>query len=191
MRFQGEHVGAVEAEEVLFENTFAMTKAEVRGYTKRTMRNRARILYIFCAMLIFGGVVNFFSEETYPGANLVVSLLYAGLFFAVLKIATYLRIKREWKLFQLRIPRGQDAFTYQSAFYGDRFQTSRVTADYHQITKVLEGKTCLYLVVEKVLIFIVKKDAFIKGDFASLVSFLCEKTKDNPKAQKGLRKIRV
>ena len=62
------------------------------------------------------------------------------------------------------------------------------TYKYKSISKVVEGKICLYISLGKALGVTIRKDAFTKGDYETFVTFLRERLKDNPKALKRLKR---
>ena len=74
-------------------------------------------------------------------------------------------------------------------FYDDNFMASGNSYQYDQITKIVVGKLCLFLIVGKLLTVMIKKDdAFTIGDYASFIDFLIEKLHDKPKIVKVLEK---
>ena len=80
---------------------------------------------------------------------------------------------------------------YKSTFSDGDLMVNEMSFGYDRITKMDGGKLCLYLTVDKTVTAIVKKDAFVSGDFASFVRFLRERLKDKPNALKVLKEIDV
>ena len=60
------------------------------------------------------------------------------------------------------------------------------TFRYNQVSRITDAKLCLYIMFDEAVVVMIKKDAFTKGDYDSLVSFLRERLIDNPKILKSL-----
>jgi len=164
--------------DTIFINAFEPKRKEVFEYFNKVL---FRNYYIFCFSICVAHMVISIAIGRWSDAiRLVVIVL------AIVGVAGFVRFRQTEKLFEVQFSSGAIARikSFNSAF----IEIGEGRYEYSHVTKTVNGKKCLFLVVEKSLTIIIKKDAFTKGDYESFVEFLKEKLKDNPKALKGLRK---
>ena len=164
--------------EASFINEFVPQEEEVAEYFRRiTLKNYYIASFTICASYTLISVA--FGYWIYA---VIVTIIMA----IITSITSIARFRQTYKTIKVQYSISPDAPI--SAFHTDCIKTGGATLAYSQVTKVAITKSCIFLVIEKALTVMLKKDAFTKGDYESFVEFLKEKLKDNPKALKGLRK---
>lgn len=163
----------------LFTNGFTPFKKEIKEYVNRIVFGKGTLFcWIFSIMAIVFGLL-------FGGLVLAIALAAICTAFLSLHITKHSKFKEAMKAFENLVSTGYEG--WRSVFFDDMFESDNNTYYYEQISKVVKGKLCLHIIIEKKLLVMVKKDAFTKGDYESFVLFLREKLKDNPEALKGLR----
>ena len=176
------NVVEIESEEVLFENRFVPDKKALSEYYDRVVyRINMIVLLSLWIVLVFASLI-LLEWRLRTLIIIIIALI-------VVFIRKYVDVRNLLKHYELRISSGM--YDGQIKFYENNFIVSKGTFSYNQISKIIVGKHCVFIIVEKALHIIVKKDAFIKGDYDSFVEFLKEKLKDNRKALRGIKKRRV
>jgi large-conductance mechanosensitive channel len=164
--------------EASFINEFVPQEKEVAEYFRRiTLKNYCIASFAICASYVLISVA--FGYWIYA---VIVTIIMA----IITSITSIARFRQTYRIIQVQYSISLDDPI--SSFHADYIKTGGATLAYSQVTKVVITKSCIFLIIEKALTVMLKKDAFTKGDYEAFIEFLKEKLKDNPKALKGLRK---
>jgi len=167
-------------EKVLFVNEFIPTQEIVGEYVIRIYLKVSRLLcYAFSAMFVLWALL---SGDGFWGA---MALIATTAFFITVYTMKYLETEKLMKAFGLVT--STEGGKLRTIFYDDTSRLANNTFRYEQISKIVDAKLGLYIIIEKAIAIIIKKDSFTVGDYESFVTFLREKLKDNPKALRGLK----
>ena len=171
-----------------FENKFDFGDREIISEFISLKYRQTEILIGIASVLLFFGLMTLLDANGLPMPLIIIAFLSSPL----LLIRKKRHIKHMLKEMQVFATADNAAGNdYKSTFSDGDFMVNEISFGYDRITKVDDGKLCLYLTVDKTVTAIVKKDAFVSGDFASFVRFLRERLKDKPNALRVLNEINV
>ena len=162
---------------ILFAVELIPTKEEIREYIAHVFYKGYTLFG--CAFSIAVILLGFWFDF------LIIALVCSVVGLLNLQIAKYWKSRKAIEAFERLASTGYEG--WRSVFYEDVFKSDNNTFCYEQIAKIVVGKLCLYIIIEKTLLVIIRKDAFTVGDYESFVAFLREKLKDNPAALWGLK----
>jgi len=168
------------SENTLFENQFKPEKKEMLEYCNRIIYRSIWVYhYLFC--------IAFSSFMIWLEIHFLGILVFNAAVFAIAHIRNHITVKKMMKRHELQASSEQNI-----KFFEDNFKISTgVLFQYSQISNIVIGKLCIYIIIEKSLNIMVKKDAFNKGDCDSFLAFLREKQKDNKKIQARMRRKNI
>ena len=164
----------IEQNNMLFQIEAIKSKEAIREFIDLLHFKRAYISYL--AMAIFTIVYSITQQSP------IIAVIIIAFLIPALLVGRHIQTKKAMKavcLTRKDIPK---------EFYEETFTANGGTYQYEQITKIVAGKVCLYLVVGKIFTVMVNRDAFIIGDYESFLDFLMGKLENNPKAVKVLEK---
>ena len=163
--------------DILFVTDFIPTTDDIREQIDCVVfKNYRRFCYSLCiATMLFCLLLN----------RIIAAGILFIFFFLIIRFFHRQLLKLLIRRLQLAISSGTNVKKH--VFYSNQFEIGSGTFRYNQITKVIPADFCLYIILQKVSVVMVKKDAFTTGTYDDFVVFLRDKLHDNPKALKGLR----
>jgi len=176
--------------ELLFENIFAPDKIFVLEFCKCAYSKAIKIFcYIFFPLMVLFVFIAFLGGAENIITQLLIAFISVYFFFTPILHARQ-HSKKLLKQYALLASSDENTGS-KTIFFTSHLESSMYgrtnTFYYNQVSRVMVGKLGAYLLIEKSLYVMVKKDAFTKGDYESFIPFLKEKLKDNPKALRGLK----
>jgi len=170
--------------ESIFENKFhAAQKDIVREYIRIWFGKLPLILAIFGSIIFCIGVGfiirNIIIQDTYSLLPYIFAALLGVGSPIIVQIRKYRAAKQLLKEFEIIASAKikKEDTDYKTVFYSDTFQVNALEFSYSRISKVLTGKLCVYLVIEKTVTVIVKKEAFTRGECKNFLPFILKRTK--------------
>jgi len=161
----------------IFVNEFSPSLKELSEYNSRILfRPYSIMCYALCSIM---ALIYLQSGAWFWALALIIFA------FCIERTARYLRLKQLLK--QSRVETSANLGNQKKTFNVNNFEIGNGTFRYEQISKIISANMCLFIVIEKSVTVMVKKDAFTIGDYESFVAFLREKLQDNPQALRGLK----
>ena len=177
-------------EEIIFENEFDAAKKEIaREYVVSFwFKNRKTYFRILVATLLVFilGWMNILLQ----GPLLDCMPLLVGVSTSAIVWLTIVKNSQQKVFFKhleiVKNARVDGNGDHKLIFRSENFFANELCFEYSQISRIVVGEMCIYLLIEKVATVIVKKDAFTKGEYKEFVSFLKGQLKNKPRALKSL-----
>ena len=156
-------------QESLFENVYILTEEIAKDYSRAQFRNYFIAAYIVSPVILLSGIL-------WARSILMVIIgvcLPMLLHIFVDSIAR--QIWTGWSSIQ-NVMEIEGNLKNKIMFFEDKITSINLlneekTFRYKSISKVVEGKICLHISLGKAFDFIIKKDAFTKGDYETFVTF--------------------
>ena len=173
--------------ESLFENESALTMEVAKEITSQVTFKQREVVVLTSAMYVAGsllGLVGILRGDIWIFLFGINTTLAWPIIRIVLKPSAVRR------LLELQTPPTNTVKYGLAVFFDDTVEYGDYSFHYHQISKIIEAKLCLYIMVERnekdYALAIVRKDAFTKGEYETFVSFLRGRLAGNQKALHGL-----
>lgn len=177
-------------ETVLFENKFTPTEGDFREYFNAQTLSKL-IIIVWCALgLSFA--INL--AETFRPGWMSFTWDFDRPFLIIMPTVIVATMIARWSGQKQMRKQANLISMLHLSFYDDGFQMSNLPGTllpYEKISKVIDSDHFVFIIIDKAVGALVKKDAFVAGDYASFMVFLNQKMNQRQKIMKTYRKKTV
>jgi YcxB-like protein len=170
MTSKKEELNGKEVENILYENIYTPTKELYKETVKVTTSRLRKYFFWFYAMVCGLMTICMIVKR---------DSIFHTIFFSIMTILFTAAIPIErYKLLKLSLRQEQTMFNGKMGKRDLRFYSKKMVTlsgneiYYSNITKIRKGKNCVILIVNKAVCIMVKKDAFVKGNYEEFIQFI-------------------